>query len=94
MKAVTSNAVNARIGYYNTPNNYPSSDIKQEIRNQFNSTTEYNYFFGKTNMSEEGAWWGFRQANTGTGLFITRGYVIEFYLDTDTFRSKVIMAGI
>jgi len=65
--------------------------IKTEIRNQFNNTTQYTTFRGDTMISNEGSWWGYRHSNYGCGIFISRGQFVAFYLDADSFRTKVFM---
>lgn len=65
--------------------------IKTEIRNQFNNTAQYTTFRGDTMMSNEGSWWGYRHSNYGCGIFISRGQFVAFYLDADSFRTKVFM---
>ena len=98
MHSVTSNAVaylgnvlTNQLSGYNTTSTYPSVSIQSEIRTQFNNTAQYNEFKGKSMASEEGAWWGYRHSNYGSGIFISRGDVVAFYLDTyGTFESKYI----
>lgn len=68
--------------------------IKTEIRNQFNNTTQFTTFRGETKSSSEGTWWGYRHRNYGCGIFISRGQFVAFYLDSDSFRTKVFMDNI
>ena len=69
--------------------------MQQAIRNSFNSvgTSNWRYgeFRGTSEASEEGAWWGYRHSSFGSGIFISRGNVVAFYLDTGgTFTQRFI----
>lgn len=76
---------------YGAVSSYPGSGIQGEIRTQFNNTAQYAEFKGSSMVGEEGAWWGYRHSNFGSGIFISRGDVMAFYLNTyGTFQSKYI----
>ena len=77
--------------FYGVSSSMLTDPIKNEIRSQFNNTAQYTTFRGDTMMSNEGSWWGYRHSNYGCGIFISRGQFVAFYLDSDSFRTKVFM---
>ena len=89
---VTSNAVSARFNLYNTnAENILNQYIQPVIRNVFNNTEHYRPFSGYTLSSVEGYFQGFRNNATGVGIFFTRIWIIGFYIDSNSFRSKYIL---
>lgn len=98
MHSVTSNAVaylgnvlSNQLSVYNTTSSYPSESVQNVIKTQFNNTAQYAEFKGSSMTGEEGAWWGFRHSDYGCGIFISKGAVVAFYLDTyGIFESKYI----
>ena len=98
MHSVTSNAVaylgnvlSNQLSVYNTTSSYPSESVQNVIKTQFNNTAQYAEFKGSSMTGEEGAWWGFRHSDYGSGIFISKGAVVAFYLDTyGIFKSKYI----
>ena len=92
MNSVTSGAVAQRIDVYNTEaQNILTSELQDIVRNTFNNTSTYTPFSGYTMSYNEGYYLGFRNRNTGVGIFYTRNWLIGFYLDADSFRCKYII---
>lgn len=77
--------------FFGAVSTYLTDPIKAEIRNQFNNTAQYASFNGSTSSSYEGSWWGFKHSDYGSGIFISRGQFVAFYLDVNSFHTKVFM---
>lgn len=92
MQPVTSNAVASRFNLYNTnAEEILNQYIQPVIRDTFNNTAQYTPFSGYTTNSWEGYFQGFRNGTTGVGIFYTRTWIIGFYIDSDSFRTKFIL---
>ena len=92
LQSVTSGAVANRIGPLNDNADTPSETIRQSIRASFNSAANYSLFYSGSQNAEEGGWYAFKHGNYGSGIFLSRGNIVAFYIDNEKFVQRYIIS--